>query len=307
LTSAASQWDVVGIGENSVDLVARLPALPQPRGAGKVRIESRHLSCGGQAATAMCACAALGLRVKYVGATGMDEYGRLIRDELRRRSVDTTDVVTREAATRFAIVLVNQSDGERLVLWDWDQRLQLDKAELPTDALTSTRVLHVDDTDIAIAVRAAGIARAAGALVTSDIDTVTRDTTDLVGAVTHAIFSEHVPLRLTGRNDLADAMHQLAARHDSVLCVTMGPHGSMAVEQGRTHYVPSFAVDAVDTTGAGDVFRAGFIYALLQNMSIEQTLRFANGAAALSCTRAGAISGVPTLAEVNALLTGAMP
>jgi len=305
LTSPASQWDVVGIGENSVDLVARVPTLAHLR--GKVQIESRQFSYGGQAATAMCACAALGLRVKYVGATGADEYGRLIREELRRRNVDTTDIVTREAATRFAIVLVNQSDGERLVLWDADRRLQLDETELPVDALTSTRVLHVDDTDVAMAVRAAGIARATGALVTSDIDTVTSRTIDVIGAVTHAIFSEHVPREITGRHDLADAMHALAERHDNVLCVTMGSHGSMAIEQGQMHYVPGFTVAAVDTTGAGDVFRAGFIYALLQNMSIEQTLRFANAAAALSCTRAGAISGVPTLADVNALIARALP
>jgi sugar/nucleoside kinase (ribokinase family) len=70
------------------------------------------------------------------------------------------------------------------------------------------------------------------------------------------------------------------------------------------HHAPAFNVVAVDTTGAGDVFRAGFIYALLRNMPIEQTLRFANAAAALSCTRPGAISSVPTLAEVNALVTG---
>src|SRR4029079_364363 len=81
LTSPTCKWDVVGIGENSVDLVARVPALPVPRGAGKVQIASRRLSCGGQTATAMCACAALGLRVKYVGATGADENGRLIRNE----------------------------------------------------------------------------------------------------------------------------------------------------------------------------------------------------------------------------------
>jgi sugar/nucleoside kinase (ribokinase family) len=252
----------------------------------------------------MCACAALGLRVKYVGTTGADENGRLIRNELGRRNVDTTDVFTRQAATRFAIVLVNEADGERLVLWDADRRLQLDDAELPVDALTSTRVLHVDDTDAATALRSAARARASGALVTSDIDTVTGRTGDLIGAVTHAIFSEHVPLGLTGRNDVADALHELAERHDNVLCVTMGPHGSMAIEHGQMHHAPAFNVVAVDTTGAGDVFRAGFIYALLRNMPIDQTLRFANAAAALSCTRPGAISSVPTLAEVNALVTG---
>jgi sulfofructose kinase len=61
-------------------------------------------------------------------------------------------------------------------------------------------------------------------------------------------------------------------------------------------------VKGPDTTGAGDVFRAGFIYGLLRRWSVEKQLRFANAAAALSCTRAGAIASVPTLDEVNTLL-----
>ena len=66
---------------------------------------------------------------------------------------------------------------------------------------------------------------------------------------------------------------------------------------------PGFAVKAVDTTGAGDIFRAAFIYSLLQNASPRDMLRFANAAAAVSCTRAGAIGGVPSLEDVRKLMT----
>ena len=81
-------WDVVGVGANSVDYVYRLPAYPERDGPNaKMRISSHSLSCGGQVATALCTCAAMGLRVKYIGATGTDDNGRRIRDELGYREV----------------------------------------------------------------------------------------------------------------------------------------------------------------------------------------------------------------------------
>ena len=82
----------------------------------------------------------------------------------------------------------------------------------------------------------------------------------------------------------------------------MGEHGSSALEGDRFHHEPAFKVHAIDTTGAGDVFRGGFIYALVNGQPIGQALRTANAAAAVSCTRLGALNGVPTLAEVHELM-----
>ena len=76
----------------------------------------------------------------------------------------------------------------------------------------------------------------------------------------------------------------------------------MALHGDQIHYAPAFEVEAVDTTGAGDVFRAGFIYALLREWPTEEILRFANAAAAVSCTRLGALGGIPALEEVEALV-----
>jgi len=84
--------------------------------------------------------------------------------------------------------------------------------------------------------------------------------------------------------------------------VTLGADGAMLLEGDRLHHAPAFAVNAVDTTGAGDVFRAGFIHALLQSRSPADVLRFATAAAALSCTREGAIASVPTLSDVERAL-----
>src|SRR5207248_685029 len=90
--------------------------------------------------------------------------------------------------------------------------------------------------------------------------------------------------------------------HSHVLCVTLGEQGAMVLDGDRLYQEPAFKVHAVDTTGAGDVFRGGFIYALVHDQPIDQALRTANAAAAVSCTRLGALNGVPTLGEVQDLL-----
>jgi sulfofructose kinase len=303
MSASDGRWDVIGIGENSVDSVSILPGYPQPTGpSAKMRIRERHILCGGQMATAMCACASLGLRAKYVGVTGTDDNGRRIRAELQGRNVDITDLVIRDVENRFAVILVDENTGDRMVLWDRDDRLRLRDSELPVEALAHTKVVHVDDVDDEVAVRAARLAREAGAIVTSDIDRLTPRTEELAATVTHAIFAQHVPVHLTGLHDVEASLRKLRNTLDNVLVVTMGEQGSSALVGDRFYHEPAFMVHAVDTTGAGDVFRGGFIYALVNGQPMDQALRTANAAAAVSCTRLGALNGVPTLAEVRELM-----
>jgi sulfofructose kinase len=293
-------WDVVGIGANSVDFVHLLPGYPQPFGSfAKMKIDRQEILCGGQTATAMCACAKLGLRARYAGVTGTDENGRRVRNELGRRGIDLTDVIIRDAQNQFAVILVDETNGDRIVLWDRDERLMMRERDIPIEAITAARVLHVDDVDQAAAIRAADIAREGNVPTTSDIDRITDRTPELIDAVTIPIFAEHVPTRVSGVNDREGALRALRRPHHRMLCVTLGENGAMALDQDGVHYAPAFQVEAVDTTGAGDVFRAGFIYAMLRNWPTDEILRFANAAAAVSCTRLGALGGIPSLEEVE--------
>lgn len=295
-------WDVVGIGANSVDFVHLLPGYPQPFGSfAKMKIDRQEILCGGQTATAMCACAKLGLRARYAGVTGTDENGRRVRNELGRRGIDLTDVIIRDAQNQFAVILVDETNGDRIVLWDRDERLMMRERDIPVEAIAAARVLHVDDVDQAAAIRAAGVAREAGVPTTSDIDRITERTQELIDAVTIPIFAEHVPTRVSGVNDREGALRALHRPHHRMLCVTLGENGAMALDNDGIHYAPAFQVEAVDTTGAGDVFRAGFIYAMLRRWPTAEILRFANAAAAVSCTRLGALGGIPSLEEVEAL------
>ncbi|HXG56105.1 MAG TPA: PfkB family carbohydrate kinase [Vicinamibacterales bacterium] len=296
--------DVIGVGANSVDYVNRLPAYPEAQGPfSKMRIREQAVCCGGQTATALAACARLGLRTRYVGATGTDGNGKRIREEMARREIDATDGVVRDVPNQFAIILVDDQSGERIVLWDRDERLRLRPREIVRESLAAARLVHVDDVDQPAAIMAARFGRELGLPVTSDIDRITELTAELIAAVTIPIFAEHVPSGLTGVSDVEDALRRIRTSHDGLLIVTLGAKGSIALDGDRIIRAPGFAVTAVDTTGAGDVFRGGFIFALLRGWDTEESLRFANAAAAISCTRLGAMEGVPTLAEVEALMT----
>ena len=294
-----SFYDVIGVGANSVDFVYLLPGFPDPAGpTSKLPITSHRVSPGGQTATALCACAALGLRTSYVGAFGHDDNGRRMRDVLAQHHVSTDAAITRAVANRYAVILIDERHGERVVLWHRDAQLNVSRDELPAAAIAEARVVHVDDEDEEMAIAAAAIARSAGAIVTSDIDRVTERTRALVDAVTIPIFAEHVPHALTGDADMTRALRALRAPHHTLLCVTLGSRGAMLLHGDRVEHVPGYSVGVVDTTGAGDVFRGAFIYALLRGDSPTDIVRFANAAAAISCTRYGAIGGVPRLEDV---------
>lgn len=295
--------DVVGLGASSVDYVNVLPAAPQAVGANaKLRISSHFVSCGGQVANTMAACSAFGLRARFLGPMGNDANGRRLRDELAARGVDVSAALVHEADNQFAVILVDERNGERIVLWDRDPRLLLGAGELDPALFGGARVLHVDDVDEDGSIAAARLAVARGMTVTSDLDRVTERTPVLVESVTVPIFAEHVPPALTGEADVEHALRKLRRPHHTLLCVTLGTDGAVALVGDRLVRSPAFEVNAVDTTGAGDVFRAGLIYGTLAGWPIEESLRFANAAAAASCTRLGAMSGVPSLGEVQALI-----
>ena len=292
--------DVVGVGTNSIDLVYVLTEYPQPGGAtSKLPVKSYRVLPGGQTATVLCTCAALGLRTSYVGAFGSDENGRRMRHELAGRGVSTENALTRDAPNRHAVILIDERHGERVVLWERSPALAVRADELPDSLLAVARLVHVDNEDEAIAIDAARLARRAGVPVTSDIDRVTPETRALVDAVTIPIFAEHVPEALTGTRDTETALRALRAPHHAMLCVTVGARGAMLLDDDRLEHIPGFPTDAVDTTGAGDVFRGAFIFALLRGDSPRDIVRFANAAAAVSCTKYGAIGGVPTPEEID--------
>ena len=291
---------IVGFGENSVDHVYRLPRLPRPGTASsKVMVERRVVRPGGQVATTLTTCARLGLATRYIGAFGDDENGSLIRRALEERGVDVRSALVRPATNRYAVILIDATDGERVVLWERDPRLAIPPEDVHAGWLADATLLHVDATDEAAATRLARLARERGLPVTCDIDRVTPGTSALLDAVTVPILAEHVPHEITNEPDPERALRVLRRFHPGRLVLTLGPRGSAMLDGDRFIHAPGFDVPVVDTTGAGDVFRGALIHSLLRGDGPEEMLRFANAAAAVSCTREGAMESVPTVDEVE--------
>jgi sugar/nucleoside kinase (ribokinase family) len=295
-------WDVLGVGASSIDSVYVLPETPVPDSpTAKLRISRQVTSPGGQTATVMATCASLGLHTQFVGTVGSDTNAATILEALRAQGVDTSSVIVRQAPSPYAVILIDERHGERIVLWHRDPAAALTASDLTALDVTTARLVHVDDVDVEAALFAAQAARRHGVPVTSDIEQAATARA-MIDAVDVAILAEQVPAALVPGEAIDAALHRLQARPDQMVCATLGGRGALLLAGGEIYDVRGHAVDVVDTTGAGDVFRGAFIAALLRGDAPADVLRFANAAAALSCTRLGAIGGVPTEAEVRALL-----
>ena len=134
-------------------------------------------------------------------------------------------MILRDVPNPHAVILVDDSSGERMVLWDRDDGLSMRTNEYPVGLVSSARLVHVDDTDQAAAIAVARAARVAGVPVTSDIDRLTDLTEELVAAVSLPMFAEHVPAALTGESDPERALRKIRRTHDGMLCVTLAREG----------------------------------------------------------------------------------
>src|SRR5260221_9584820 len=124
-----SLFDVLGVGLNATDTLILVPHFPAY--AGKIAFDREMLSPGGQVASAMVTCAKLGLRVKYVGSIGDDERGRVQMESLRSSGINLDDVqVRKNCPNQTAYILIDQSTGERTVLWQRAECLRLDPSEI---------------------------------------------------------------------------------------------------------------------------------------------------------------------------------
>jgi sugar/nucleoside kinase (ribokinase family) len=292
--------DLVGVGLNATDTLIPLAAYPE-RGS-KVEYPNASVMPGGQTASTIVACQTWGLTTRYVGKIGDDDAGRLHRREFARAGVDARLTEVPNAASPQSLILVD-AGGERTVLCRRDERLLLQPRDLNREWIAQARALHVDGYETAAATTAAQWAREAGIAVIADLDEIYEGVNDLIRNVDYLIVSRDFPGRLTGERDLHQALRSIRDHYGCRLAAaTLGEDGVIAWDGDRFHVRPAFCVNVVDTTGAGDVFHAGFIYGLLQEWSLERQLDFACAAAALNCTAKGARGGIREVEHVHALM-----
>jgi sugar/nucleoside kinase (ribokinase family) len=301
--SADRPFDVVGLGESSLDFVAVVSGQIAPD--SKLPVERFEALPGGQTATALVACARLGHRVRYVGALGDDDAGSAIEEALKKESVDVAAVPRPGVPSRVAVVLVDAATGRRTVLERRDSRLDLQPHEI-MPVVTSGRVLLIDAVDVDAAIAAAQNAAAAGIPAVVDVDRMGARIPALLRHVPVIVIAESFLREFGGAALPGEALRQIDAEfHPSVVVVTLGADGSLARFEGREIHTPALGVEAVDTTGAGDAFRGGFISAWLSlgtDAGIDYLLRQANAVAGLNCQSLGAQTGLPNPTELAGVL-----
>jgi sulfofructose kinase len=303
--SATANFDVVGIGLNATDTLLVVPHFPAF--AGKAPFQDEVLSPGGQVASAMVTCARLGLRTKYIGTVGDDERGRIQIESLLGSGINLDHVQIRKGCpNQSAYIIIDRATGERTVLWRRDDCLRLAPAEIAPDQITCARLLHIDGHDTAAVGHAAKIARAAGIPVTVDVDTIYHGFESVLPHVDYLIASSDFPVQWTHEEDPFKALEMIQKEYKMrVAAMTLGAHGSLALENGKFVYAPAFVVNCVDTTGAGDIFHGAFCYAVLEGMRMREALDFSNAMAALNCMALGARGGIRGLDDAKALMARA--
>jgi sugar/nucleoside kinase (ribokinase family) len=279
----------------------RLPHFPAF--GSKVEFQMSDVLPGGQVASALVACSRWGLKTRYAGKIGDDGFGLLQQTEMERAGVESHWIIAPNCQSQSSFILVDEATGERTILWKRDPRLELLPAEIRREWVVQSRLLHVDGHDCTAAATAARWAREARIPVIADLDNLYPGVEALLENVDYLISSCEFPERLSGEQDLLVSLRGLSRRFGCrVAAATLGADGVLAWDGSTFHYCPAFEVPPVDTTGAGDIFHAGFAYSLIQGWDLGKALEFSCAAAGLACTAVGARGGIAPLDQIEALI-----
>jgi len=295
--------DLVGVGLNATDTL--IPLSDYPARGSKVEYTAATVMPGGQTASTVVACQTWGLRTRYVGKLGDDDAAGLHREAFARVGVEAQLITVAGGVSPQSLILVDGS-GERTVLCRRDERLVLQPEDLDREWIVNARALHVDGHDTAAATVAAGWARAAGIPVIADLDELYPGVEELVKNIDYLIVSRDFPCRLMAEDNLQKALRRMQLRYGCKLAAaTLGTGGVLAWDGKLFQHSAAYRVPVVDTTGAGDIFHAGFIYGLLQSWPLQRQLDFSCAAAAMNCMATGARGGIQSIEAIEGLMATA--
>lgn len=300
------EFEAVGFGLNAVDHLIVVPAYPAFD--TKTRFKTHVQAAGGQTASAMVALKRLGLSTAYAGRFGSDAEGDFGLATLVAEGVNVEHAEqVAGARNQIAFIIIDAQTGERTILWERDARLAYAAEDAPEEFAARGRVLHLDAHDPPACARLAREARAAGTIVSADIDNIYEGLPELLPLIDVLITSSEFPRRLTGIADERAALKEVKTRlhPNAVAGMTLGVRGALLYHEGAFLEAPAFAPPGGcrDTTGAGDAFHAGFLYAMLQGESLEACLNTGCAVAALKCRDLGARAALPNATELNQFLT----
>ncbi len=297
--------DVLGLGAVAVDDILYVESYPRPDAKAHVLRSERH--CGGLAGTALVAASRLGAKCAYAGVLGTDNLSAFVIAAMGREKLDMT-LVRRRPGVRpiHSVIIVDQTRQTRNVFVELHRGNGADPAWPTEKVLRSTKVLLVDHIGLPGMLRAARICRANSIPVVADFE---RDSgpkfRQLLSLVDHLILSQNFAEILTGCKIPSQAVSALWSKNRDAVVITAGAKGCWyrGREQpkiGQHH--SAFQVNAIDTTGCGDVFHGAYAAALADQLPLVERIAFASAAAALKATHRGGQAGIPNRARVKSFL-----
>jgi sulfofructose kinase len=295
---------VVCVGMAVMDYIFAVDELP--RGGGKHFATGFSEIGGGPAATGAVAAARLGARAALWARVGADGVGERLISELAAHGVDTAHMRRIHGGRSSLAACMVDGRGERMIVAFADPGLDADASWLPLESLNECDAVLAHNRWPAGAAAVLKKARSLGIPSVLDADVAPeRETGDLVALASHVAFSQGALADLTGTDDIARGLMRAGEGSGGWVCVTTGGDGCHWLEDGTLHHLPAFAVDVVDTLGAGDVFHGALAVALGEGRTTAEAVRFASAAAALKCSRFGGRAGIPDRDEVTRFLAGA--
>lgn len=297
---------VVTAGHVNWDVVLRVESLPDPD--GEARISSQHRSGGGSAANVGVGLGNYGADVSVIGSVGDDEPGFLARRELDREGVDISHLRTIRSTDTTVKYMIVDASGEVMVLGNDGANERFEPGGADETAVRGANHLHLTSQRPATAKQLAAVASDAGVSVSFDPGRLLaeRDYGDLPDVVDVLFLNRREAELALPESDSSEAV----AGTDRVLVVKRGADGaSVYTSEGEIHHA-GFAVDPVDTTGAGDAFAAGFL-AVLTGVwdddpdtapDFSRALEVGNACGALSTLEEGARTA-PTRATATDFIT----
>lgn len=273
-----------------------------PQAGEKVYASALVASPGGCAANASIAVARLGGAARFTGPVGTDEASSRFLDGLARDGVDVSWVESVDGASISVSGIFIDGTGEKMVATRRGEKLADARPRDAAGLVADVDVVMADNRfpDFVQPILEAAMRRGIPAVLDGDRATTPDD--GLFAHASHVIFSSEALRATTGVDDLATALTIVAKSVPGFLAVTNGPSDVLWLDGERVRHTAAFAIEAVDTLGAGDTFHGAFALGLAEGREAIAAMRFAAAAAALKCTRFGGISGTPGRAEVEAFL-----
>jgi len=294
-------------GSLNADLVFQLETLPRP--GETVLCPGYALAAGGKGANQAAAAARAGAAVRMVGQVGDDSFGRYVRQCLSAAGVDGAAIATSARPTGIAVIGVDRAAENQIMVasganLDTDAG-QIEDAELAPGTTVLCQNEIRPEATFALLVRA----RARGARTILNLAPAAAVPERVLAALDVLIVNQiEASAAAGGQGDPADLARDLATRHGLTCIVTLGAEGALALGPAGGYRVPALAVEAIDTTGAGDAFAGVLAAGLDRGLALPEALRQASVAAGLACTRLGAqssqadaaaiVAGLAELAEV---------